>query len=255
MKQILWTLLLLVVALVASPAAADDWFVQLDGGSGQGFAGLRSGSGGLDFSIVTNGIGNVTSATIGGQNLGGTASNGVLTGSTNVSASQGDTLRVTGANGTVTGTIERAGETGGGTEPPEPPETGDGLEDDTTDPCVDGANTVCLRSGRFEVTATYSLQNDQTGSMGADNATDDTGQLFFLNPNNVEVFIKVLDACTSAEPNFWVFISGMTNQGVVLKVRDTVAGKSRTYENPLGTTFVTVTGTKPELGSFPTCDG
>ncbi len=250
MKHIFCTLLLLAVVL-AAPAAADDWFVQLDGGGGQGFGAVRTSSGGSDFSFVTNGIGNVSGVTIGGTNVGGTAAFGSIAGTTNASISPGANVVVTGAGGSVSGTLELAGESGGGPGP----EPGDGLEDDTTDPCVAGTNTVCLRGGRFEVTATYSLQDQRTGDMGGDNATDDTGQLYFFNQSNVEVFIKVLDACNSAEPNFWVFISGLTNQGVVLKVRDSVAGKSRTYENPLGTTFVTVTGTTPEGGSFPTCDG
>ncbi len=138
-----------------------------------------------------------------------------------------------------------------GTDPGEPGE--DGLLDAPTDPCSPGEETVCLRDGRFEVTAAFELQNGSQGSMGGLNVTDDTAALYFLNPANVEVFVKILDACSSTEPRFWVFAAGLTNQKVELRIRDTLAGKARVFENPLQTTFVTVTGTTDELGAFPTC--
>ena len=246
MKKVFSIVLPLAVALLAAPAVADDWFVQLEG-AGQGFAALQSGPGGIDYNIITSGLGTVTGATIDGQNIGANFEFGAASGSTNASASEGSSLVVTGSNGSVQGSVVfvAAGDGGGG-------EPGDGLDDDTTDPCVPGPNTACLRDGRFEITASYEFANGDTGTMGADNTTDDTAQLFFLNPNNVEVFVKVLDACGINE-NYWVFLAGLTDQGVSLKVRDSQAGKSRTFANPVGTVFVTVTGTTAELGAFPTC--
>jgi V8-like Glu-specific endopeptidase len=128
------------------------------------------------------------------------------------------------------------------------------LDDASTDPCVETDTTSCLASGRFEVTAEFRLADGTTGTMGAGRVTDDTGALHFFNPDNVEVFVKVIDACgATLNDRFWIFVSGLTDQEVTLTVRDTVAGKSRQYFNPLGRVFETVRGTVDEDGAFATC--
>jgi len=64
----------------------------------------------------------------------------------------------------------------------------------------------------------------------------------------------VIDACgPTLNDRFWIFVSGLTDQEVTLTVRDTVAGKSRQYFNPLGRVFETVRGTVDEDGAFATC--
>ena len=78
--------------------------------------------------------------------------------------------------------------------------------------------------------------------------TDDTGYLWFFNPDNVEVVVKVLDAC---EPfgRFWVFAGGLTNVEVDLTVTDSTTGQTNTYHNNLNEPFAPIQDTD----AFATC--
>ena len=52
--------------------------------------------------------------------------------------------------------------------------------------------------------------------------------------------LKVLNACIDIfNYKYWVFISGLTDQGWSVQVRDTVTGQIRTYTNSLGTLSTT----------------
>ena len=66
--------------------------------------------------------------------------------------------------------------------------------------------------------------------------TDDTGNYWFFDPQNLEVMVKVLDGC-AANQRWWVFSSGLTDVGVTLRVEDLETG--RTWENahPAGGTY------------------
>lgn len=126
------------------------------------------------------------------------------------------------------------------------------LTDAPTTPCFEDDETLCLAGGRFEVNATFAFVDGTTGTMGVERVTDDTGSLYFLNPSNVEVFVKVLNGCPVNE-RWWIFIAGLTDQGIQLVVRDTVEGKARTFSRAAGNVFETFTGTVDELGAFDTC--
>jgi hypothetical protein len=98
------------------------------------------------------------------------------------------------------------------------------------------------------VTLTF---EDFEGAIGPGNAeplTDDTGYFTFFDPANVEVVVKVLNACPLVE-RYWVFAGGLTNVQVTLTVSDTTTGDTRTYLNELGTAFQPVQDT----GAFATC--
>jgi hypothetical protein len=105
-----------------------------------------------------------------------------------------------------------------------------------------------LGQGRFQVTATWRTGNGQSGSGQAVQLTDETGYFWFFSPDNVEMLVKVLDAC-SLNQRFWVFAGGLTNVQVDLTVRDTAAGTFKTYHNPQGTPFQPIEDT----GAFATC--
>ncbi len=112
-------------------------------------------------------------------------------------------------------------------------------------PC--DANTLCLGGGRFHVTAAW--QSPTASGLGqALSLTPDTGYFWFLDSSNVEVLVKVLDAC-SASGRKWVFAAGLTNVNVVLTVTDTQTGLSKTYVNPQGTAFLPIQDTD----AFSTC--
>ena len=79
--------------------------------------------------------------------------------------------------------------------------------------------------------------------------TDETGYLWFFDAGNVEMVVKVLDAC-SLNQRFWIFAGGLTNVQVTLTVTDTVKGAVKTYTNPQGTPFQPIQDT----GAFATCN-
>jgi hypothetical protein len=104
--------------------------------------------------------------------------------------------------------------------------------------CVADANTLCLNNGRFKVTVSYATPAGQNGPGTGVGLTNDSGYFWFFNPANIELVVKVLNACTQATPRYWVFAGGLTNVHVVITVVDTTTGATKTYENPLSTAFV-----------------
>jgi hypothetical protein len=115
-------------------------------------------------------------------------------------------------------------------------------------PCVSGANTLCLNDGRFRVTLVFEAFDGTLGPATAQELTDDTGYFTFFDPANVEVVVKVLDACALVD-RYWVFAGGLTNVQVTLTVSDTTDGATRTYLNDLGTAFQPVQDTS----AFASC--
>jgi FG-GAP repeat len=102
--------------------------------------------------------------------------------------------------------------------------------------CAQDATTICLNDNRFAVNATWRTGDGKSGQGQAVRVTADTGYFTFFSASNVEVVIKVLNAC-SLNSTYWVFAGGLTNVNVVLTVRDTLTGVVRTYTNPLDTAF------------------
>lgn len=115
--------------------------------------------------------------------------------------------------------------------------------------CTPGPNALCLQGGRFKVEGTYQTSAGQSGPANVVGLTDETGYFWFFGPTNVEVVIKVLNACTNTRPRFWVFAGGLTDVQVTITVTDTKTGEPKTYVNPLGTKFLPVQDTS----AFQTC--
>jgi hypothetical protein len=118
-----------------------------------------------------------------------------------------------------------------------------------TAPCVETANVLCLNEGRFRIELRFRRPNDQEG-LGTDSGlrTDDSAVLWFFNAENLELLIKVLDACL-VNNHFWVFFAATTNVELHLTVTDTQTGQIRTYFNPLGKAALPVQDTS----AFATC--
>jgi hypothetical protein len=117
-------------------------------------------------------------------------------------------------------------------------------------PCTANATTLCLNNGRFRVQANYSTPVGQSGPGMAVPQTSDTGVFWFFSANNIEVIIKVVNACTfTGGPRYWVFAGGLTNVHVVLTVTDTQTEAVRTYTNPQNTAFAPIQDTN----AFATC--
>jgi hypothetical protein len=114
-------------------------------------------------------------------------------------------------------------------------------------PCVPGPTTLCLSGGRFKVEGTFNTGTQQ-GQAQAVKLTDETGYFWFFSSTNVEMVIKVLNACTLNQ-SFWVFAGGLTNVQTTITVTDSNTGRVRTYSNPQGTAFQPVQDTS----AFATC--
>jgi PAP2 superfamily len=113
--------------------------------------------------------------------------------------------------------------------------------------CVPGPTTLCLNGGRFKVQASWNT-GSSSGAAQVVSQTGDSGQLSFFDPDNTELTVKVLNAC-SFNDRYWVFASGLTNVEVLITVTDTHAGRVRQYFNPRGKVFAPV----QDVSAFATC--
>ncbi len=80
---------------------------------------------------------------------------------------------------------------------------------------------------------------------------DQTGYFWFFDEDNVELVVKVLDACADPPNRFWRFAAGLTNVEVTMTVTDTVTGQEKEYHNPLHQEFAPILDTN----ALATCDG
>jgi hypothetical protein len=115
--------------------------------------------------------------------------------------------------------------------------------------CAPGPTVLCFQDGRFRVEARFRQPQGSLSTAGAQGTTSDSGFFWFGNPNNPEIFVKVLDACVPPFDRFWVFAAGLTNVETRLTVTDTDTGQVRAYDNPQGRPFVAVQDT----AAFATC--
>jgi len=116
--------------------------------------------------------------------------------------------------------------------------------------CVPDDHTLCLNAGRFEVHAQWKTQGGQSGQGHAHALTGDTGYFWFFDPANIEVVVKLLDACSlPGSPRFWFFATGLTNVEVTLTVTDTQSHVVKTYHNALNQSFKPIQDTS----AFETC--
>ncbi len=112
-----------------------------------------------------------------------------------------------------------------------------GVETCTTDP-----HTLCLLGGRFTIAVgfdpgTGNPSNAQAVPVG------NSGYFWFFNPDNVEAFVKMIDAC-ALNNHFWFFAAGLTNLRTVIAVTDTQTGAIQVYTNPANTAFQPIQDTR-----------
>jgi len=121
--------------------------------------------------------------------------------------------------------------------------------DQTGTGCLPDATTMCLNNSRFKVTATFLTGDGHSGTAQVVKLTEDTGYLWFFAGTNVELVVKVLNAC-SFNQHYWVFAGGLTNVNVVLTITDTKTGSiQKVYTNPQGKAFAPIQDTL----AFATC--
>lgn len=113
-----------------------------------------------------------------------------------------------------------------------------------TGPCGADDKALCLGGGRFEVRAHWtSSSRGGSGDGTAVPLTADGGYFWFFDSSNIEVFVKVLNACSVGEGRFWVFAGGLTNVGVTLTVTDSLTLVTNAYTNTDGARFQAVQDT------------
>jgi hypothetical protein len=104
--------------------------------------------------------------------------------------------------------------------------------------CVADASTACLQGGRFEVkvdwqTASASGSGQVMSFGGQRTENNESAFWWFFSPTNFELGVKTLNAC-AVNGKLWVYLSGLTDQGWTVHVRDTATGETKTYSNTVG---------------------
>lgn len=116
-------------------------------------------------------------------------------------------------------------------------------------PCLPGGEALCLVDRRFRVTATW---EDFEGATGTGKAVPshsaDSGLLYFFDPDNWEVMVKVLDGCTIND-HFWVLAAASTNVHYTLLIEDLASAASWSFTNALGQ----LSPATADVEAFPSC--
>lgn len=118
-------------------------------------------------------------------------------------------------------------------------------------PCPGAATSTSLQGGRFMVDVSWSAQPDYPNPRPAcvsNLRTEDSGIFYFLDPNNLEFLIKVVDACDFND-HYWVYLAGTTDVDFTVTVTDTATDETRQYFNTQGHPADAIT----DSSAFATC--
>jgi hypothetical protein len=115
--------------------------------------------------------------------------------------------------------------------------------------CIETAGVLCLNGDRFLVAAEWFSRHFAAGYGHAARMTDDSGYFTFFADENVELVVKLLDACSTPFHRFWFFAAGLTDIGTTIRVFDTLAGGERSYGSVLEEPFAPIQDTS----AFATC--
>ncbi|MCB1007736.1 MAG: hypothetical protein KDB94_02455 [Acidobacteria bacterium] len=123
-----------------------------------------------------------------------------------------------------------------------------------TGTCVDDADTACHLDNRFQVEVQWTTSEGtgaaQVMSFGGQRASSDQSSFWwFFDPANFEMGVKVNPACDYTG-NVWIYISGLTNAGYTVRLRDSMTGNTKTYTNPEGNYPQTIGDTGQGLSCF-----
>jgi hypothetical protein len=106
-----------------------------------------------------------------------------------------------------------------------------------------------LRDNRFTVQVDWEAGDGTQGQGHALRLTEDSGYFWFFDEDNIELVVKVLDACAPPFSRFWVFAAGLTNVDTTITVTDTHRSQSKQYHSPGGQAFAPIQDTN----AFDTC--
>lgn len=108
--------------------------------------------------------------------------------------------------------------------------------------CSAGSDAFAVADGRFEVHVCWHT-NATSGRGKLSQRVGEGAIVWFFDPANPELLIKVKDACATPSDSYWVFLAGLTNVWVNISVRDTQTGAYRAYQNPFGVPFTPIQDT------------
>lgn len=116
--------------------------------------------------------------------------------------------------------------------------------------CVAGPTALCVNNNRFKVEVDFSTGSGASPAMAQPVPTaPDSGLFYFFSAANLEMLIKVLNACVDPFNHYWVFYAATTNVEFAVVVTDTQTGRTRGYFNPLNRTAPPI----QDVTAFPTC--
>lgn len=118
------------------------------------------------------------------------------------------------------------------------------LENGTSSACVPSSTVACLVGGRFGVKVDWKTSDNKTGSGTAIKYTDATGLFWFFGSDNIEMMVKILNACPIGS-TYWVFSAATTDVQYTLTITDSKSGQVKTYTHALGTPAPAITDTNP----------
>jgi hypothetical protein len=115
--------------------------------------------------------------------------------------------------------------------------------------CVPDNHTLCLHNGRFRVRVNFRPPNEISRPATAIPFTERAGLFWFFNENNVEMLLKIQNACVNPFNRYWVFFAATTNVEFEVVVEDTQEGVEWRRSNPQGIVALPVADTD----AFATC--
>lgn len=121
-----------------------------------------------------------------------------------------------------------------------PPGTGAG--------CAESSSALCLGAERFRIEVEWRDYQGHRGTGHAYPLTSDSGLFWFFTDSNLEVLVKVVNACAGFSRH-WVYAAATTDVEYTLTATDTDTGRSRRYFNPLGRRSPAIT----DSDAFATC--
>jgi plastocyanin len=116
-------------------------------------------------------------------------------------------------------------------------------------PCVADDTTLCLHDDRFRVQVSFRPPGEDARLAHKIDLSERAGLFWFFNPANVEMLLKVQNACVAPFDRWWVFLAATTNVEYTVRVLDTEAGVLKTYSNAQGQAAEPVQDTD----AFDTC--
>jgi plastocyanin len=124
-----------------------------------------------------------------------------------------------------------------------------GATDSLPGPCND-ATALCLKDGRFEATVRWRPSEDDAESEAKGVLLPEArGSGLFSSPDeDLHVLLNVRDGC-AVNDHYWLDFAAATDAELLVKVRDTLTGRTWVYINPAGSVPAPVR----DVDAFATC--